>query len=1407
MRFLSPVMPVLAVLTIFSPVLFGQGGLSVVNYQLISEQRSTRTLWFVTYGATLVNTGSALSGVTATVTSHGPGMQVVAGQSTLHFPPVPANSSVTSIDTFTVLADSSLPGDFSNLQWSFLSPVANPGPNQTVPAGTNVILNGSGSSNPSGVGTLSYSWAFASRPAASNAVLTNPNGMMASFAVDVPGNYVVTLTVGNGAAMDIASVTVSTVNSPPVANAGPNQTVAVGSTVTLNGSNSSDVDGDSLSYFWTLASQPSGSSVVVLSYRSVLPTFVADQPGTYVVQLVVNDGKVDSAPSTVTIKTTTVDTAPVANAGANQLVSVGALVQLNGAASTDVDGDALTYRWSLITKPANSTATLSNANGVNPTFSADLSGTYVAQLIVNDGKIDSSPATVAVTTNIIQAPTANAGPNQTVVHGTTVSLNGAGSDPQGLPLTWTWALITRPAGSVAALSSSSMPTPTFVVDLPGTYIAQLIVSDGILNSVPSTVTITTTNTPPVANAGPSQNVSIGTLVVLDGKGSSDADHDPLTYSWSLLNRPSGSNASLQAAGSNSPTFIADVAGTFVMQLIVSDPFTSGLPSTMTVTGSVAGGAPSVSNGSAVSAAAPNNAAPPGSAVPISVTPSSGSAGRQLFSFVARDAQGVSSIQYAQFLFSKSGINALNACYVSYDPVGNVFYLLSDDKTQWFGLLAGSANTVGNAQCTIYGATSGSTAVGTDLTTNVDISFRSGFAGLKSVYQFAADTGGGTSGWISMGTWVDTGDPNVVELISLTPNSGSGGSQMFTAVTSDGTGATTIPFVGLVMTAQPISSFSGNGCFIFYARASNVFYLLNDSATAFSGLVAGSASSVSNSQCTLNGVGSGGLTSGSNLTVTYNLTLSGSFTGPKQIYMQAVDNTGIIEVWHRMGTWSVAAASPPAAITVTGGNVQSTAINSAFASPLQVLVADASNNPLAGVMVTFAATPVNGASATLSSPTAVTNASGLASITATANAVAGSYTVGASAGPGLSVNFSLTNQPGTPASLTVAGGNGQSWAINTAFPNPLQVLVTDASKNPLAGVTVTFAVTPVNGAGATPFGPNAVTDASGLASITLTANGIAGGPYTVTATTTGIAGSAAFAETNTALGLSATLTPANLSIPAAGAGTLTLMLPGPAPNNITFTLNSSNPGVATVPPILPVSGGSNIISFKVTAVAQGSTVITASAPGFIDVTANVTVQQPGSFSMSVSNTSFQLEQTASVTITLSQPAPPEGATINLISSDTSKATLSPSSVFISQGNTTGTALITGAYVGSSSISASAPGYTSPAPIIVQIGATIAWVPATLTIPSAGQQSQLGLTLFATVPGSHDSFPYMDGLTVNLTSSRPDIATVPSTVTFFWDGSTQPTYRVPVTAVGPGTALIYASGTNIPQVIAIVTVAGE
>ena len=587
MRYLYSVLAIAAFLVLGLSPAFGQviSDLSISsNSALINQTRLSRTQWYYTYQASLVNVGPALPGVTATVTTSAANVQLVPGQSAAHFSPVPANSTVLSNDTFTILVDTSVAFNFSVLQWSFTNPFANPGPNQTVTVGSTVTLNGSGSTNPSGVGSLRYGWTLSGIPPGSNATLTNANTTVATFVADVAGTYNATLAVNNGSGSDSATAVISTVSSPPVANAGPNQTVHVGTTVILDGSKSSDTDGNPLTYSWSLISIPSTSVAALSNGRSVKPTFLADVPGTYIAQLVVNDGDSNSQPSTVMV-TTTANTAPVANVGPNQKVDLGALVQLNGSGSTDVNGLPLTYQWSFLSIPSGSTAVLSSATIPNPSFTADITGTYVVQLIVNNGILPSGPSTVTITSSMVLPPIASAGPNQTVSAGATVMLNGTGStDPQGLPLSFTWSLITKPSGSNTVLSGTNVPEPIFIADQPGTYVAQLIVNDGILSSVtPSTVTITTTNTAPVANAGPAQSLQVGATVTLDGSQSSDPQNEPLTYSWSFLNIPASSNATLTGPTAKNPTFVADAAGTYVVQLIVSDPFTSGNPSTVTIT--------------------------------------------------------------------------------------------------------------------------------------------------------------------------------------------------------------------------------------------------------------------------------------------------------------------------------------------------------------------------------------------------------------------------------------------------------------------------------------------------------------------------------------------------------------------------------------------------------------------------------------------------------------------------------------------------------------------------------------------------------------------------------------------------------------------------------------------------------
>jgi hypothetical protein len=216
------------------------------------------------------------------------------------------------------------------------------------------------------------------------------------------------------------------------------------------------------------------------------------------------------------------------------------------------------------------------------------------------------------------------------------------------------------------------------------------------------------------------------------------------------------------------------------------------------------------------------------------------------------------------------------------------------------------------------------------------------------------------------------------------------------------------------------------------------------------------------------------------------------------------------------TFTLTNTDVASSVTTTAGTPQSTTVNTAFVTPLQVLVKDVSGNPMSGVTVTFAA-PTTGASATFSPGTAVTNSSGVAAApTLTANAQTGTYIVTASvSGVGTSANFSLTNLAQVPASITPTVGTPQSATVNTAFGTALQATVKDASNNPISGVTVTFAA-PASGASASFTGPaTAVTNTSGVAiSSSLTANGIPG-PYIVTATVSGVTTPANFSLTNIA----------------------------------------------------------------------------------------------------------------------------------------------------------------------------------------------------------------------------------------------------------------------------------------------------
>ena len=211
-------------------------------------------------------------------------------------------------------------------------------------------------------------------------------------------SYTVTINAtgdfGSGNSRSVAVAVLNFPNAPPTVEAGPNQTVREGATVTLSG-NATDADGDHLTYVWT---HDSDLPVVLANDASPFTTFEApavDQDATIMFTLSADDGA--NPPVTDRVEVTVTDNAPpTVEAGPNQTVREGATVTLSGNA-TDADGDHLTYVW---THDSDLPVVLANDASPFTTFEApavDRDTAVTFTLTVSDGGGADVLDTVSVT--------------------------------------------------------------------------------------------------------------------------------------------------------------------------------------------------------------------------------------------------------------------------------------------------------------------------------------------------------------------------------------------------------------------------------------------------------------------------------------------------------------------------------------------------------------------------------------------------------------------------------------------------------------------------------------------------------------------------------------------------------------------------------------------------------------------------------------------------------------------------------------------------------------------------------------------------------------------------------------------------------------------------------------------------
>jgi len=231
--------------------------------------------------------------------------------------------------------------------------------------------------------------------------------------------------------------------------------------------------------------------------------------------------------------------APVSDAGLDQLVTPGVLVQLDGSGSSDIDGKIADYSWSLISAPSNSVTVL-EGEGAAPTLRVDQVGRYVISLTVSDDDGDGSYPDIVevVSTAPAERPIAHISVAGNLGIGQALVFDGANSiaAPDQDIVSWDFSLLVSP-GSAALNIDSEQPTQAELVpDAEGMWIIGLEVSDGALTSRTATMEFqieNTVNQPPVALCGSDSVVQLDDLATVDGSASADPDGDPLNYLWTI----------------------------------------------------------------------------------------------------------------------------------------------------------------------------------------------------------------------------------------------------------------------------------------------------------------------------------------------------------------------------------------------------------------------------------------------------------------------------------------------------------------------------------------------------------------------------------------------------------------------------------------------------------------------------------------------------------------------------------------------------------------------------------------------------------------------------------------------------------------------------------------------------------
>ena len=399
--------------------------------------------------------------------------------------------------------------------------------------GTRLYLGNGGASG-------SCSWTRYSQDLPANGPYTG--AIMADFDLDGDLDLLASDSGSNsGGSVGVRVFLAKVANGPPVARAGVDQTVPIGTIVHLDASNSTDKDGAIAAFQWNMTAAPTGNTAQLNSTTVKSPWFEAQKIGKYTFTLAVRDDKTKWGLGEAMVNVTVIplpNKRPIADAGLDKDATIFTKVQLNGSASWD-DAQITAYKWNTTQKPSQTNVTLDNDKIVNPSFTPDYIGLYKFTLTVKDvnntwAKDDAITITVKPAGSGL--PIANAGPDMTIELGHSVTLNAMASTDDQKIVVYHWSVASEPPGSYITVQDVAIQniTPQF----EGPYDMSLTVKDNdnlwSLQPDQMRITVLPKNLPPVSQIDSPQDgaVFLSTdIVSFDGSGSSDPEGKDITMRW------------------------------------------------------------------------------------------------------------------------------------------------------------------------------------------------------------------------------------------------------------------------------------------------------------------------------------------------------------------------------------------------------------------------------------------------------------------------------------------------------------------------------------------------------------------------------------------------------------------------------------------------------------------------------------------------------------------------------------------------------------------------------------------------------------------------------------------------------------------------------------------------------------